>query len=137
MMQVSVTALDKKVFEGKAKSVVIPTQDGEATILPHHMPYIAPMDVGKVEVDTPEGMKVFTIGKGLCVFSENKLDLLIEDVKQSDELNEARALEAQKKAEEIMKSGIKGVGLQKALYQYRRSIVDLKLVRKRKRTMTS
>jgi F-type H+-transporting ATPase subunit epsilon len=131
-MQVNVVALDKEIYSGEAKSVTVPTTSGETTILPNHMPYVSPMGIGKVEVKTTSDTKVFTIGKGICTYESGVCTLLIEDVSASEELSEQRAEDARKKAEEIMKSGATGAEYQKALYQYRRSLFDLNLVKKRK-----
>jgi F-type H+-transporting ATPase subunit epsilon len=137
MMQVNVVALDKEVFVGEAKSVTVPTTGGETTILPHHMPYVSPMGIGKVEVKTPGETKLFTIGKGLVVYEGNTCTIMIEDVAASEELSEKRSEEARKKAEEIMRSGATGREYQKALYQYRRSTFDLDLIKRRKRRIAS
>ena len=59
--------------------------------------------------------------------------LLIEDVESADEISEEKANEAKRKAEEIIAKGVEGEAKIKAHYLLRKSLVDLKIVRRKRK----
>jgi F0F1-type ATP synthase epsilon subunit len=61
-----------------------------------------------------------------------KVIVLVQDALSADQISEEKALDAQKKAEEIIEKGIKGGELSQAQQALRRSLVDLKIIRRRK-----
>ncbi len=127
---IAVISLKGKIYEGEAKEAVLPTVDGEITVLANHAALVAPLDVGEVVLNTTEGIKNLAIGKGVFAINKNKATLLIEDVTSSDEISESRAEEAKVKAEELIKKGVPAAEKGALTYAYRRSLIDLKVARR-------
>ena len=48
MLTVSVHSLKETIFEGEAKSVIIPTSTGQITVLENHIPLISSLNRGKI-----------------------------------------------------------------------------------------
>jgi F-type H+-transporting ATPase subunit epsilon len=128
----SVASIEKKLFEGEADEVILPGVDGIMTILGKHMPIITPLKVGEVVIKTKEEMLYYSIGKGVFSFNDNEASLLIEDATATEALSEEEVLNAKRKAEEIIEKGVQGEEMQKALYKLRKSIFDLKIIKRRK-----
>lgn len=124
---------DKKIFSGEVVKIVLPSQEGQITVLPKHMPLVTALEVGEVIVQAPKETMNFSIGKGIFSINDNNASLLIEDVLASEEISEEKAIEAKKLAEELIKKGIGPEEKKAAIYSLRKSLVDLKLVRKKKR----
>jgi len=131
-MNVSVYTPDRRVFEGEVNSITAPCIEGVVTILPRHMNYVSPMDAGIVEIKKASELTTFTIGKGVLFVENNKVTILIEEAKYEHELVELEILKAKEKAEEIIAKGTKDEILQ-ARYLLRRSLVDLRMIKKRRR----
>jgi F-type H+-transporting ATPase subunit epsilon len=131
--QLEVVSIEGSVFSGEVKEVILPGVTGELTALARHMSFVTPLTVGEVVIKTPDKVITLSIGKGVFSFDSGVGRLLIEDASLSDDITEERALEAKKKAEELLEKGIKGEEKQAAMYQLRKSLVDLKIARKSKR----
>ena len=56
--------------------------------------------------------------------------LLIEDASFASEISEEKALAARQRAEELIKKGVSKEDKAAAIYQYRKSLVDIRVVRK-------
>jgi len=48
MFNLSISALDKNIFEGEVQSLTLPGIDGELTILENHIPLITPLTQGRI-----------------------------------------------------------------------------------------
>ena len=133
--QLDVLSISGTVFSGEVKEVVLPGVSGAFTALARHMPMVTPLETGEVVVKLSGRTLNFSIGKGVFAYEAGRGRLLIEDVTSSDEISEARVLEAKKRAEELLAKGIKGEEKQAVLYQLRKSLVDLKIARRRKKVL--
>ncbi len=85
-------------------SVTIPTLEGEITVLPGHIPLIAPIKTGEARL-TKDGV---TLGLALSggileVRDGNTIVILAERSELAHDIDVARAEEAYKRAEEAMK----------------------------------
>jgi len=130
---IDVVSLNGQIYSGDVVKVILPSIDGEMTVLAKHMPIIAPIGLGEIVVETPDNVLNLSVGKGVFEFSQGHARLLIEDVTSADEISEENALEAKKRAEELLTKGIAGEEKLAALYNLRKSLVDLKIVRRRKK----
>jgi len=133
--QLDVVSVTGTIFSGEVKEVILPGVSGEIGVLARHMPLVTPLTVGEVIVKTPDETISLSIGKGVFSYDSGKGRLLIEDVASADEVSEERALEAKKKAEEILAKGVSGEEKTAAMYQLRKSLVDLKLVKRKKKML--
>lgn len=131
--QLDVVSILGKVYSGDVEEVTMPGITGEFTVLARHMPIVSPLTLGEVMIKQSGKDLSFAIGKGIFAFDGKVGKLLIEDVTSADEISEQRALEASKKAEELLAKGLEGKEKEAAIYQLRRSLVDLKVVRRRRK----
>jgi F-type H+-transporting ATPase subunit epsilon len=130
---IDIVSLKGKIYSGEAKEIILPGIDGELTILGNHEALVTPLNVGEVVVSTANGVKNLSIGKGVFSINKNKAQLLIEDVTDSDEISEQKAQEAVRKAEELIKKGIPDAEQGVAHYTYRKSLIDLRIARKKRK----
>ncbi len=122
----------RKIYSGDAFKLTIPAARGEMTVLANHMPIVTPIGLGEIAVVTPNKKISLTVGKGVFSFINNYATLLVEDTSYSEEISESLAMEAKRRAEEIIQKGIQGPDFEAALETIKRSNLDLKVVRKRK-----
>lgn len=130
---VDIVSLTGTIYSGEVEKLTLPGTEGEMTVLARHMPIVAPLTVGEVIVTTRDKTLNLSIGKGVFSFSEGRGRLLIEDVAFADEISEEKALEAKKLAEELIAKGVKGEEKQRVMYALRKSLFDLKIVRRRRK----
>ncbi|MCM8787455.1 MAG: hypothetical protein NC935_05300 [Candidatus Omnitrophica bacterium] len=63
------------LFEGKAKSVVVPGEEGVFEMLPFHKPILSRLIWGTVFIDNQR----FYIKRGIVKFYQNKATIIIEE----------------------------------------------------------
>lgn len=93
---------ERVVMKEEVKQITVPTQMGEITILPGHIPLVSLLAAGVVEVITVQGQReVMAVSAGLIEVMAGKVVVLAETAERASELDEARIEEAKKRAEEL------------------------------------
>lgn len=73
-MQISILEPKKAVWEGRAKEVRLPAQDGEICVLDFHQPFLVRLTKGIVRADKQR----LAIKDGLAFLQSNNLILFVE-----------------------------------------------------------
>ena len=105
-IHVDVVSAEGSIFSGEAKFVALPGEDGELGILPRHTPLITRIKPGAVRIqraDNDEEEFVFVAG-GILEVQPGTVTVLADTAIRGHDLDEAKALEARKLAEEAMKT---------------------------------
>jgi F0F1-type ATP synthase epsilon subunit len=96
------------------------------------MPIVTPISLGEVRFKSSDKEVSLTVGKGIFSMENNVGTLLIESASYIEEIKEAAAMEAIKRADEIVQKGISGPDMEAAMATIRRANLDLKVARRRK-----
>ena len=75
LLNVSVLSPEEIVFEGKAKSIIVPGEQGVFEVLPFHKRILSRLISGKVLVDD----RSFTVKRGIIKADLNKVTIIIEE----------------------------------------------------------
>jgi len=105
-IQVEVVSAEESIFSGEATFVVVPGELGDLGIYPKHTPLITRIKAGSVRIQTTssnEEMAIFVAG-GILEIQPGSVTVMADTAIRSDDLDEERALEAQKRAEELLKA---------------------------------
>ncbi len=79
MFHLSIFALNKEVFVGKAKSVSVPAVKGRMQILPEHIPLITPLAAGDVVIEKADGAKeTIPVVGGILEVKKSEVVILAE-----------------------------------------------------------
>jgi len=76
MLKVTVISPKRTIFEGEAKSVFLPGQEGEFEILEFHKPIISLLRQGDIIID---GVKSLVITKGAVRLYKDEVVALVEE----------------------------------------------------------
>ena len=99
-IQVDIVSAEEKIFSGEAYMVYAPAIMGELGIAPRHTPLISPLKPGAIRLDVGDGKEeLFFISGGILEVQPHLVTILSDTAIRADDLNEAAALEAQKRAE--------------------------------------
>ncbi len=115
-LQVDVVSAEGSIFSGEAKFVALPGESGELGILPRHTPLITRIKPGAVRIeraDNGEEEFVFVAG-GILEIQPGEVTVLADTAIRGKDLDEAKALEARKQAEEAMKNAKSDIDFAKA-----------------------
>ena len=105
-IHVDVVSAEESIFSGEAKFVALPGEMGELGIYPRHTPLITRIKPGAVRIaraDNGEEELVFVNG-GILEVQPGTVTVLADTAIRGHDLDEAKALEAKKLAEEEMKN---------------------------------
>ena len=105
-MHVDVVSAEEQIFSGEAEFVVLPGEAGELGIYPRHTPLITRIKPGTVRVkvagQTAEEL-IFVAG-GILEIQPGVVTVLADTAIRGHDLDEAKALDAKKRAEEAMQN---------------------------------
>ena len=99
-LRVEVVAVDRLVWEGDAKSVVVKTLEGTMGILPGHEPVLAILADSAVRVEVGDSVELFAVHGGFFSLDSNVIKVLAETAERSGEIDVERAKAAKKRAED-------------------------------------
>jgi F-type H+-transporting ATPase subunit epsilon len=125
---------ERLAYSEDVEQVTVPSTEGEITVLPHHVNIFATLAEGEIVVQQKGERRYVAIGGGFIEVTPKKTIILVTRAAHADELNEAAILKAQKDAQESIEKGATGDALKTAQTLLRSTLVDLKVVRRRKRT---
>ncbi len=114
-IQVEVVSAEEAIFSGRAKFVALPGEAGELGILPGHIPLITRIKPGAVRIEKEDGSEEFVfVAGGILEVQPKCITVLSDTAIRGHDLDEAKANEARKAAEEALKNAKSDVDLAKA-----------------------
>ena len=105
-IHVDVVSAEQNIFSGEAEFVVLPGEAGELGIYPRHTPLITRIKPGAVRIRPAGGGEeslIFVAG-GILEVQPTMVTVLADTAIRGHDLDEAKALEAQKRAEDALRN---------------------------------
>jgi F-type H+-transporting ATPase subunit epsilon len=90
---------ERLAFAEDVDMVVVPGIDGQLGILPHHTPLITALGVGELKVRQGGTEQIFGVSGGFVEVRPDRVVVMADLAEHSDEIDEARAVEARRRAE--------------------------------------
>ncbi|CAN7544113.1 MULTISPECIES: F0F1 ATP synthase subunit epsilon [unclassified Rhizobacter] len=104
-LHVDVVSAEESIFSGEAKFVALPGENGELGILPRHTPLITRIKPGAVRIERTDGTEEFVfVAGGILEVQPGTVTVLADTAIRGKDLDEAKAAEAKRLAEEAMKN---------------------------------
>jgi F-type H+-transporting ATPase subunit epsilon len=97
---------DRIVYQGEADIVVLPGDEGEMGILPHHAPLLTTLKYGVIKVRTRGQETFYTVAGGIAEVQPDAVIVLADAAENVEEIDIARAESARKRAEETLAKGV-------------------------------
>ena len=114
-IRVDVVSAEESIFSGEAKFVALPGESGELGILPGHIPLITRIKPGAVRIEKADGGEEFVfVAGGILEVQPNCVTVLSDTAIRGHDLDEAKANDARKVAEEAVKNAKSDIDLAKA-----------------------
>ena len=134
-IHVDVVSAEESIFSGEAKFVALPGEMGELGIYPRHTPLITRIKPGAVRIaraDNGEEEFVFVAG-GILEVQPNCVTVLADTAIRGHDLDEAKANEAKKRAEEAMRNAKSDLDLAAAQSEFAAMAAQLAAIQKLRR----
>jgi F-type H+-transporting ATPase subunit epsilon len=135
-IHVDVVSAEESIFSGLAEFVVLPGEAGELGILPGHMPLMTRIKAGTVRLKLPsqENEELFFVAGGMLEVQPNRITVLADTAIRGKDLDEAKALDAKKKAEEAMSTRSSELDYVRAQAELAEAIAQLSAIQKLRRS---
>jgi F-type H+-transporting ATPase subunit epsilon len=104
-IKVDVVSAEEQIFSGQAKFVALPGEAGELGILPGHTPLITRIRPGAVRIEAESGEEEFVfVAGGILEVQPGAVTVLADTAIRGKDLDEAKAEQARKRAEEVLQN---------------------------------
>jgi F-type H+-transporting ATPase subunit epsilon len=131
-IHVDVVSAEEQIFSGEAEFVALPGESGELGIYPMHTPLITRIRPGAVRITVPgrtEEEFVFVAG-GILEVQPKGVTVLADTAIRGADLDEAKAQEAKRMAEELMLNKDSQIDYAKAQAELATAIAQLAAIAK-------
>ena len=134
-IHVDVVSAEQSIFSGEAEFVALPGEAGELGIYPRHTPLLTRIKPGTVRIKVPgqeEDEFVFVAG-GMLEVQPNLVTVLADTAIRGRDLDEAKAADAKKRAEEAMANAKSDLDFAKAQSEFAMMAAQLVAIQKLRR----
>ena len=131
-IHVDVVSAEELIFSGEAEFVALPGEAGELGIYPQHTPLITRIRPGAVRIKVPGQAQdefVFVAG-GLLEVQPDNVTVLADTAIRGSDLDEAKAAEAKRRAEEALTNQESKIDYAKAQAELSAAIAQLAAIHK-------
>ena len=128
-MHLDIVSAEEKIFSGNVKNIIAAAMMGEVGIYPKHTPMITPLKPGEVKIITEEGEEqLFFISGGILEVQPNTVTVLADTAIRGEDLDEAKAVESKKRAEEALSDKSDKIDVAKALADLAQASAQIKMI---------
>ena len=103
-LQLEIVSPERRAYTDEVDMVVVPGIDGELGILPHHTRLITALGTGELRIKKGGTEQSLLISGGVVEVRPDRVIVMADLAEHSDEIDEARAAEARKRAEAELES---------------------------------
>ncbi len=131
-VHVDIVSAEEQIFSGLAEFVALPGEAGELGILPGHMPLMTRIKPGAVRV-TPQNQaeeEPVLVAAGMLEVQPGLVTVLADTAIRGKDLDEAKALEAKRLAEEALQNHDSTVDYARAQAELSEALAQLAAIQK-------
>ncbi len=131
-IQVDVVSAEESIFSGLAEFVALPGEAGELGIYPQHTPLITRIKPGSVRIKIPdqEGEVLVFVAGGILEVQPKAVIVLADSAIRGKDLDEAKAVEAKKRAEDALVNREANIDFAQAQSELASAIAQLAAIQK-------
>ena len=101
-MHLSIVTPERVVYSDSVESITLPTQEGEITILENHVPLVGILCPGELLIQKNKELIPLAVSGGVVQVRKAIVTILADTAEKVEEIIEARAQEARRRAEAIL-----------------------------------
>ena len=130
-IRVDIVSAEQDVWSGEGTMVFAPAEMGESGIAPQHAPLLTRLKPGEIRVQQESGEEqFFFISGGMLEVQGHVVTVLSDTALRADDLDEAAALEAQRRAEQALADRGGELELAKAKAELIQAAAQLRAIQK-------
>lgn len=134
-IHVDVVSAEEQIFSGEAEFVVLPGEAGELGIYPRHTPLISRIKPGtvRIKVAGQAAEELVFVAGGILEVQPGVVTVLADTAIRGQDLDEAKAREAKRLAEEAMQNKTSKLEIAKAQSELAEAMAQIQAIEKFRR----
>jgi F-type H+-transporting ATPase subunit epsilon len=132
VLHVDIVSAEQQIFSGEASMVIAPGEGGELGIMPEHVPLLTRIKPGTVRVQPAAGgeEEVIYVSGGMMEVQPDRVTVLADTSVRAHDLDEAKAMEAERLAKEALANRTGKMEVAKAQAELAEAAAQLAAIRK-------
>ncbi|MDR1888437.1 MAG: F0F1 ATP synthase subunit epsilon [Zoogloeaceae bacterium] len=133
-IHVDVVSAEEEIFSGLVEFAVFPGEAGELGIMPRHTPLLTRIKPGTVRLKVPheDRFELVYVSGGMLEVQPQLITVLADTAIRAADLDEAKALEAKRRAEEALAQRNSNMDLASAEAELVQAVAQLQAINKLK-----
>ncbi len=130
-VHVDIVSAESAIFSGTATMVFASGVAGDLGILPRHSQLLTKLKPGEIRVDRPDGSEEFYyVSGGMLEVQPHCITVLADTAIRAKDLDEASALQAKERAEQLLKDRGSNFDLAQAERELAEAVAQLQAIQK-------
>jgi len=134
VLQVDIVSAEEAIFSGQARMLIAPGEAGELGIMPEHIPLLTRIKPGVIRVlpadEGAGGEEVIYVSGGMMEVQPDRVTVLADTSVRAHDLDEAKAMEAERLAKEAIANRTGLMEIAKAQAELAEAAAQLAAIRK-------
>ncbi len=130
-IHVDIVSAEAEIYSGQAEMVFAPALMGEVGIAPGHTPMLTRLKPGEVRLKLSDGSEeAFYVSGGMLEVQPRMVTVLSDTAVRAHDIDEAAALEAKQRAEQMLSDRSAEIDYAKALAEYAEAAAQLQAIQR-------
>ncbi|MDQ3563162.1 MAG: F0F1 ATP synthase subunit epsilon [Pseudomonadota bacterium] len=130
-IHVDIVSAEAEIYSGQAEMVFAPALMGEVGIAPGHTPMLTRLKPGEVRLKLADGSEeAFYVSGGMLEVQPRMVTVLSDTAVRAHDIDEAAALEAKQRAEQMLSDRSAEIDYAKALAEYAEAAAQLQAIQR-------
>jgi F-type H+-transporting ATPase subunit epsilon len=131
-IHLEIVTAERVVLSDDVDQINAPTRDGRVGILPRHAPLLTILQAGELDIIKDGVVTPFAVSGGFMEVLPTRVTILADTALRADEIDEARAEEARRRAQEIIDQRKSDQDMALAEAELRKAMVELRVAQLKK-----
>ncbi len=130
-IQIDIVSAEEEIWSGEGTMVFAPAEMGEIGIAPQHAPLLTRLKPGEIRVQQDSGEEqFFYVSGGMLEVQGHVVTVLSDTALRASDLDEASALEAQRRAEQALADQTSDLELARAKAELIQAAAQIRAIQK-------
>jgi len=130
-----IVSAEEEIFSGDVNAVFASAEMGEVGIFPQHAPFLSRLRPGEVRIRVDgEPDRHFFVSGGIIEVQPDSVMVLSDTAMRGEDLDEAKALEARQRAEELLQTQLSDIEAARALAELAEIAAQLRMSERLRKT---
>lgn len=131
-VHVDIVSAEASIYSGIAEYLIAPAEMGEVGIYPRHTPLLTRLKPGSIRIKSPDRAEedLIYVSGGILEVQPGIITILSDTALRGADLDESRALEAKRQAEEAMTNRSSSMDYARAQSELAEAVAQLSAIQK-------